>query len=74
MYNTGFFNQQTEAEVLENLRAVERKRAEQALKANEISTKREPINRLGTLQSQNQSVPKRRVEKGTISLSSYQSE
>ena len=72
--NTGYFNQQTEEEAMEKLREDERKRAEEASKANEISTKREPINRLGTLQSQNQSVPNRRVEKGTISQSLYHSE
>ena len=72
--NTGYFNQQTEDEAMETLRADERKRAEEASKANEISTRREPINRLGTLQSQNQSVPNRRVEKGTISQSLYHSE
>ena len=47
--------------------ADERKRAEDAKKANAISTTREPTNRIGTLQSQNQSAPNRRVEKGTIS-------
>ena len=74
VYNTGFFDKPTEAEAMEKLRAVERQRAEEALKANAISTTREPKKRLGTLQSQNQSVPKRRVEKGTISQSSYQAE
>ena len=54
---------------METIMVDERKRAEEALKANEITTKREPINRLGTLQSQNQSVPNRRVEKGKISQS-----
>ena len=69
-----FSPRETEEETLEKLRADEIKRAEEASKAKEISTTREPINRLGTLQSQNQSVPNRRVEKGTISLSLYQSE
>ena len=74
MRNTAFFTNETEAETLEKLRADERKRVEEASKANSISTTREPINRLGTLQSQNQYVPKRRVEKGTISLRLYSSE
>ena len=59
---------------MQKLRADERKRAEEAEKAKAISTTREPINRLGTLQSQNQSAPNRRCEKGTISLSLYLSE
>ena len=76
--NTDFFNQPTDEEAMETLQAEERKRAEEALKANQISTTREqtrkPKNRLGTLQSQNQSVPNRRVEKGTNSQSLYHSE
>ena len=72
--NTEFFNRPTDDEAMETLREDERNRAEEAVKANEISTKREPINRLGTLQSQNQSVPNRRVEKGKISQSLYHSE
>ena len=62
-----FFLQETEEEIMRKLRADERKRAEDAEKANAISTTREPTNRIGTLQSQNQSAPNRRVEKGTIS-------
>ena len=65
--NTGFFHQETEEEAMRKLRADERKRAQDAEKAKAISTTREPANRVGTLQSQNQSAPNRRVEKGTIS-------
>ena len=71
---TEFFKQGTEEENLENLRADERKRAEEAEKTKAISTTRVPVNRIGTMQSQNQSAPNRRCEKGTISLSFYISE
>ena len=67
MRNTGFFHQESEEEAARKLRADERKRAHDAEKAKAISTTREPANRVGTLQSQNQSAPNRRVEKGTIS-------
>ena len=66
---TEFLKQGTEEENLENLRADERKRAEEAEKTKAIST-----TRVGTMQSQNQSAPNRRCEKGTISLSFYISE
>ena len=71
---TDFFKQGTEDDILEKLRADERKRAEEAEKAKAISTTKKPVNRIGTMQSQNQSAPSRRCEKGTISISFYISE
>ena len=59
---------------MEKLRADERKRAEEAEKTKAMSTTRVPVNRIGTMQSQNQSAPNRRCEKGTISISFYISE
>ena len=55
---TDFFTKETDEETLQKLRADEIKRAEEAAKALELSKTREPTNRIGTLPSQNQSVPK----------------